>query len=446
MKTPALASLAFAVAAGLAANATPVVSDVSIAQNPGTTLVTVKYRLSGDPGVITLDIQTNYTDGAETKWASIGPENMLGFGGDVHQIVQPTVGDEFRTIHWSPETYWPGPPRTAGTTRAVVTAWATNAPPDYMVVHLVSPYDVTYYPYREMVPGGITNIMYKGEYMAFRKIPAKGVVWWAGMPTTHANYHASSKRHRVMLNNDYYMGVYEVTKAQLEAFSAGAPSNDRLPITGYTGARYSAMRGTSDGLKWPTYDAQGNFDWETSHGVDSTSAIGKMRAAIGLEFDLPTEHQWEYACRAGSPGTIYTDTLPTISAATKADIMEIARFNSNKTEPDCEGLTNSTGWATVGSYEPNAWGLYDMLGNVHEVCLDWYESWDTLYPDDTKIYVDPVGPEKGDITKVIHRGCKYDTTVGEGAWGFNISMRISMAREYNNSWHSEGARLCVTLH
>ena len=456
MKTPALASLAFAVAAGLAANATPVVSDVSIAQNPGTTLVTVKYRLSGDPGVITLDIQTNYTDGAETKWASIGPENMLGFGGDVHQIVQPTVGDEFRTIHWSPETYWPGPPRTAGTTRAVVTAWATNAPPDYMVVHLVSPYDVTYYPYKEMVPGGITNIMYKGEYMAFRKIPAKGVTWMAGLPTNHIHYDEASCPHRVMLTDDYYMAVYELTTAQNNAISGSAPgSNHRPAASTYTGAR-----GTVEGLNWPSYRQDGSFDYEVSHGVRSTSTLGKLRAMTGLSFDLPTEHQWEYACRAGSPGTIYTDTTPTLilsvsDADTVATLKRICRYSSNNKTADCEGLVNENGGsATVGSYEPNVWGLYDMLGNVHEVCLDWYDSWGNLYSDETKVYVDPVGPARGENTKVIYRGYHYSSTptanstvIGNGKWAISMGGRLSMSRTFNGGISAtEGVRFSLTLH
>ena len=424
------------------AGAAPVVSNVSITQDPNTCLVTVKYQLSGDPGVITLDIQTNYVENAETKWASIGPENMLGFGGDVHQVVQPTTGDEYRTIYWHPETYWPGPPKTAGTARAVVTAWATNAPPDYMIVHLVSPYDVTYYPYKEMVPGGITNILYKGEYMAFRKIPAKGVVWMAGMPTNHANYTAAAYPHRVMLTDDYYMGVYEVTVAQSDAIDNGAPGTNRKPKTWRASDGY---RGNSTGRdSWPTFKGDGTLDFEASHAVDSNFRLGKMRSRSHLMFDLPTEHQWEYACRAGSPGTVYTDTVPTLSFTDKEAGKLICRFNSNKSTEDCEGLVADV--ATVGSYEPNAWGLYDTLGNVSEACLDWEESWATLYADENKVYVDPVGPERGERTKRIYRGYDKETGVGATQWGLSISGRQGRGRTWNEVWGEEGARLCVTLH
>ena len=445
------------VLAGLAVSAAPVVSDVSMSQDPATCLVTVKYRLSGDPGVITLDIQTNYTEGAESKWASIGPVNMKGFGGDVHQIVQPTGEGEYRTIHWSPETYWPGPPKTAGATRAVVTAWATNAPPDYMVVHLMSPYDITYYPHKEMVPGGITNIMYKGEYMAFRKIPAKGVVWTAGLPKNHIHYNEASYPHRVMLTDDYYMGVYEVTDAQNNAIKGSAPGNNHLPIA----ATYTTMRGSSEGLNWPSYREDGSFDYELSHGVRSTSTLAKLRTMTGLAFDLPTEHQWEYACRAGSPGTIYTDTVPTLILSTSdadaiAALKRICRYSSNNKTADCEGLVNNPngGRATVGSYEPNAWGLYDMLGNVHEVCLDWYDSWVNLYSDETKVYVDPVGPKQGENKKVIYRGYHYGNTptsnsseIGSGKWAISMGGRLSMQRQYDGGISvTEGVRFSLTLH
>ena len=447
----------FAVAAVAATvSAVPVVSDVTMTQNPYNTHVTIKYRLTGDPGVVTLDIQTNYLDGAEIKWASIGPENMRGFGGDVHQVVQPTAAGEYRTIHWDPETYWPGPPKAAGATRAVVTAWATNAPPDYMIVHLMSPYDITYYPYKEMVPGGVTNVMYKGEYMAFRKIPAKGVVWMAGMPTNHIHYNEASYPHRVMLTDDYYMAVYELTTAQNNAINGSAPGADHLPVA----STYTGARGTVEGLNWPSYRQDGSFDYELSHGVRSTSTLGKLRAMTGLAFDLPTEHQWEYACRAGSPGTIYTDTTPTLILSTgDADAMaalkRICRFSSNNKTADCEGLVNESGGrATVGSYEPNVWGLYDMLGNVHEVCLDWYDSWDNLYSDETKVYVDPVGPEKGENTKVIYRGYHYkntptanSTVIGNGKWAISMGGRLSMDRTYNGGISiTEGARFSLTLH
>jgi formylglycine-generating enzyme required for sulfatase activity len=81
--------------------------------------------------------------------------------------------------------------------------------------------------------------------------------------------------------------------------------------------------------------------------------MGKLRARTGLDFDLPTEAQWEYACRAG--------TTTTYSYGNSADgnYMWYDSNSNSKTH-------------VVGTKQPNLWGLYDMHGNVSEWCLDWY--------------------------------------------------------------------------
>ena len=83
------------------------------------------------------------------------------------------------------------------------------------------------------------------------------------------------------------------------------------------------------------------------------------------------------------------------------------------------------------------------------MCLDWYESWDTLYPDDTKVYVDPVGPSKGEKTHVVYRGYHYTSTVGNGQYAVTCGGRFSMQRNYTGGSsggnQEDGIRLCVTL-
>jgi hypothetical protein len=95
-----------------------------------------------------------------------------------------------------------------------------------------------------------------------------------------------------------------------------------------------------------------------------------------------------------------------------------------------------------------------MLGNVHEVSLDWYDSWVNLYSDETKVYVDPVGPKQGENIKVIYRGYHYGNTptsnsseIGSGKWAISMGGRLSMQRQYNGglSW-TEGVRFSLTLH
>jgi formylglycine-generating enzyme required for sulfatase activity len=378
------------VLAGLAVSAAPVVSDVSMSQDPATCLVTVKYRLSGDPGVITLDIQTNYTDGAESKWASIGPVNMKGFGGDVHQVVQPTAEGEYRTIHWSPETYWPGPPKTAGATRAVVTAWATNAPPDYLVIGLDRKNDVKLYAKPDFVPYGIDSDYYKTNAILMRKIPAAGVVWRMGsFEDEESERNDAEFPHLVMLTSDYYMGVYELTQGQLMKFySKDNPSEfqseEDSPMRPVEKLNLHKVRGTGgkyvlDNGYWPV----GGYDT-----IDDGTIVKQLRSKCGIKVDLPTEAQWEYACRAGT-GAAFNDG----SESTKENMNALGWHTWNSS---INGVKQTH---VVGMKQQNAWGLYDMHGNVSELCLNRYSSDPNLnlgissLLDVHAVVVDPVGPE-----------------------------------------------------
>lgn len=427
-------------------NAAPLVSDVGMSQ-ASSRLVTITYRLANEPGVITVDIQTNAAPEG-SAWVSIAAEkkeNLLGFVGDVHKVVQPTQGQETRTITWSPDKFWPGSRADMANVRAVVTAWATNAPPDYMVVNLCPPHDVTYYPFKELVPGGVTDRRYKGEYMVFRKIPARGVIWYAGMLPATASYYAEAKRHRVTLTQDYYMGLHEVTISHITSIGDGTPDRYgtyHTPADGGWGSYMDYWRGATKGSQWPTFRGDGSFDYETSHEVDPTSMLGKMRSHHGLDFDIPTEAQWEYAARAGSPGLVYTDTDLRTTAITSGDLAPIARYSGNKQEPDCEGLTGNK--AVIGSYAPNAWGLYDMLGNASELCLDWFGSWADQFPDDDKVYVDPVGPASGE--KRAYRGYDYSSGGGAGQYAMMIPGRVERHNPDGTDCYSgPGIRLCLPL-
>lgn len=140
---------------------------------------------------------------------------------------------------------------------------------------------------------------------------------------------------------------------------------------------YNTIRGSSAGAGWPA-----------SNAVDPNSFMDKLRKQTGLsEFDLPTEAQWEYACRAGTT-TCFNDGAASANvsgwnAKSNAWLDALGRYTYNGGRiivvpvvdpPFGCGPTNGTG--IVGSYLPNAWGLYDTHGNVWEWCLDWHA--DTL--------------------------------------------------------------------
>lgn len=383
-------------AAGLAAMAAgagaPVVkqSSVTMTQDETSRRVTIGYTLEDEPAIVTVDIQTN--------GVSIGGQNLWYFAGDVNKRVD--VGPH--TMTWRPDKAWPGHKLTSGVT-AVVTAWATNTPPDVMVISLVTPKTRLFYPSFEAVPGGVNTDLYKTEMMAFRKCPAGNVTWRMGAPSDeYPKWTGTEKAHLVTLNEDFYIGIFEVTQRQYEliagAAQCGYAESDRAthPVENIS---YYQMRGAN----WP------------AEPIGSTSFIGKLQDYTGLTgLDLPLEAQWEFACRAGCGAALYDGTAP--SSETSDDLARLGRYSKN-------GSTT----AVVGSYEKNDWGIYDTLGNVFEICLDYYAA------DNTQC--DPnVGPTTG--SDRVSRGgafdndarfcrCAFRTNKGPGVFSKSAGCRLA---------------------
>lgn len=148
----------------------------------------------------------------------------------------------------------------------------------------------------------------------------------------------------VTLTKHYYISVFEVTQKQYQLVTGNNPSKfegDMLPVEKVS---WNMIRGDSDTHNWPTKKT-----------VDPNSFVGRLRSRTGLKFDLPTEAQWEYACRAGTTNTY------SYGNSENGKYMWY-RGNASSTTHD------------VGAKLPNAWELYDMHGNVLEWCLDWYRN------------------------------------------------------------------------
>ena len=339
-KTVITAAIAFMAAA---ATAEPVVKANSVTMIQGDDTVTISYELESEPGVVTVDIQTN--------GVSIGGRHLTHFSGDVNRL----VGVGRHTFTWKPYRAWPGNKITEGVT-AVVTAWATNAPPDYMAVHLVAAETVRYYADKESVPFGVTNDMYKTEWLLMRKIPAANEVWRMGSPTNETGRTAKREKARiVMIPNDYYIGVYPCTQRQYELIHGDRPST--FNNNAYYATRplqkidYVSLRGATPTYDWPT----------TGHAVSPTGFFGLLRNLSGIKtFDFPGDAEWEFACRAGTATAIYGSSLAAIACY-------------NRTQDPGTDVDTTKGTTPVGSYEPNAFGLYDMIGNVWEYCRDWFQ-------------------------------------------------------------------------
>ena len=328
----------FAGALALAAAAAIDPASVTVAEGAAG-MTEIAYTLSGPaPEVVTMEVFTN--------GVSAGGAGVRHAFGDVWRLVQP--GAAARTIRWradrdlAPDVY------EAGDFRVVLTAWATNAPPDYMVVDLVTT-NVTYYPAADYLPAGGPegDRVYATSLWTFRKIPA-ALKWFAlGDPL---DVHQRS----VMLTEDFYIAIYELTNGQdnrMSSRTAGTEFPQSRSWGGWRGTAYS----------WPQ-------DGDQVAGLLATFRV----ATGGLRLDMPTEAQWEIAARAGEENhnlpngkdpVTETDAAGHVVMPALDDIAWSA-WNS----------TNAAGNVAshpVGLKRPNAWGLYDVIGNLWECCREY---------------------------------------------------------------------------
>ncbi len=240
----------------------------------------------------------------------------------------------------------------------------------YLVVDLMASTTNAAVTYVDEPPVGGWTASHKTDKLVLKRVPA-GTFAMGAAPGESTR--VDETRHAVTLTRDFYLGLYEVTQAQWARLTSAYPS-------AYTGAdaprhpvervSYSMIRGASWGAKWPS-----------SAVVDSGSFIDYLRTKTGdARFDLPTEAQWEYACRAGTTGA-YAGTL--------ADLGVYGAISDGKT------------WE-VGSKAPNGWGFYDMHGNVSELCLDWY-----TVDLGSAAQVNPPGPASSPLLRRVMRGGGY---------------------------------------
>ena len=251
----------------------------------------------------------------------------------------------------------------------------------YMVIDLSGGPSAESYPisYLNEVPEGGWTEEYKTTKLVLSKINAGKFTM--GSPDDELGRDDDEVQHEVTLTKPFFAGVFEVTQKQYELITGNNPANYQGDARPVECVSYNKIRGKDKGAGWPD-----------NNEVDEESFFGILRAKTGLEFDRPTEAQWEFACRAGT--TTALNSGKNLSDKSECDEMaEVGRYYYNQNDGK-GGYTNAH--TTVGSYLPNAWGLYDMHGNVREWCLDWKASYDG---DAT----DPKGEEEGH-SRVIRSG------------------------------------------
>jgi uncharacterized protein (TIGR02996 family) len=196
-------------------------------------------------------------------------------------------------------------------------------------------------------------------------------------------------QHKVTLTRGFYLAIYPVTQACWEAVMGNNPS------------RTKSKKRPVEGVSW--HDCQ--------------KFLRKLSKRDGPAYRLPTEAEWEYACRAGTTSPFYFgETISTDQANFEDD------FN------EWDAPTRSKKTTLVGSFPPNAWGLHDMHGNIWEWCNDRYGK----YRNEEA--VDPQGPAEGE-DRVVRGGMygidatwltsasRLSQSPDSGLWGFRSAMR-----------------------
>ena len=194
-------------------------------------------------------------------------------------------------------------------------------------------------------------------------------------------------QHEVTLTKPFYMGKYEVTQEQYETVGgynrSGRPKGAKFPVT--------------------------SVSWE-----DCQEFITKLNAKTNGSYRLPTDAEWEYACRAG--------TTTEYSFGDKITPKD-GNYDGSKIGKPVE----------VGSYKPNAFGLHDMHGNVWEWCNDWH----TNYPAGAGSLTDPKGPATGKDR--VLRGGSFSDHESNARSSYRSTHRSPKTR-----YNSDGFRLAIT--
>jgi len=207
-------------------------------------------------------------------------------------------------------------------------------------------------------------------------------------------------QHKVTITKPFYMGAYEVRVRDFKEFVAATGHKTMAEKSKQGGQGYdgNSRITVNRSFTWKNV----GFEQDDDHPVVNVTWFDAFKFCEWLSskekvtYKLPSEAQWEYACRAGSKNMYYNgnETESLTSIANMADTSWRKKLNKKKskvtTSDDCV-FTNR-----VGQYLPNQFGLYDMTGNVSEFCHDWFQDYDQ------SAKVDPVGPEQGE--KRVARG------------------------------------------
>jgi formylglycine-generating enzyme required for sulfatase activity len=244
----------------------------------------------------------------------------------------------------------------------------------------------------------------------------RGGTFTMGSPSSEPERGTDETQHRVTVD-DFYIAKSEVTQREYVELMGNNPSEfkgDNLPIenvTWFDAVRFCNARSTREGLT-PAYTINGEtVVW---------NRIASDQRSVG--YRLPTEAEWEYACRAGTTTPFNTGNNITDEQANCYNHYGYNNDSSGRRVGSYRGRTTP-----VNSYRANTWGLFDMHGNVADWCWDWYGEYGA------SAQTNPAGPATGtlrvnrgggwnDFPKHIRSAYRAATPPGNGS--FNLGFRL----------------------
>lgn len=290
-------------------------------------------------------------------------------------------------------------------------------------------------------PSVFTNDVYKTEKLVLRRVTKGEFLMGAPefelerpWPDNIKKFMGQETQHQVKLTKDFLLGIFEVTEGQWARVMGGGEVNSKRPKANIN---YNDLRGMYTDPKVYADAAAGSF-------------LQILNAKTQKRFDLPTEAQWEYACRAGTLTCTYI-------GAYGERLREIAWFSEMGMQaPDFNEPQE------VGLLAPNAWGFYDIIGNVWEIARDrvfqteytranyndWLDNYGRLPGESIpEISVDPISDVRGRVpspensTAPLRGGCYDNPAFSSRAACRPVQNRVDLP----GGWKSVGFRLSMTI-
>ncbi len=411
------------------------VTDVSARQRyPWNNIVDVDFNIGGAESTDTfrVEVKASYAGGDQTLEARTF-------------LSDPVVKAGKGRVSWAIEEDYPNL-KAEDVKVAVTVVPFTSLTPVYMVIDLsggssAETYNVRYTT-KDPVHTPKANDACKTTQMWLRRIKGDGSTFTMIGKSVPSD---SNDSFYAKLTKDYYIGIFETTQQQWYQIKGDWPSH-------MSNETWRATRPMDNSYPKLIFN-QDKYLWPDNKELASTSLLKKLRDKTGLKtLNLPTEAQWQFAACAGASGTDrYLN--PEGKEYKRAEIARNLESAGGGSAAYSDGLCDADkGSACVGTYKPNAFGLYDMIGNVLEDCLDPFVPADKLKPYlIEKGYTFPLADFEGiprEDAKALNSNKIHITSRGGNYEQTSVTLWIRSGSYLNyagdNPPCARGVRFCVT--